>query len=388
MRNIWEFIFGFQWSAMDKACASALVILISLAFGPAILGTYGFGDDYAALTYPGSSLPSQWRWGRPLTGVFMDVGFGLFGTVGELRWLRLTFLITLCGFALTVFAFLRSFGYSTLFALIGSFGMVMLTPFQTFASWAVCFPYAIGAWISFLAGWYVSRCVANQIQAETSVIRIGGILGAAFAVGLSSMIYQPVAMFFWVSAVWLLLHERCEVEVLIKRFLLIIITGLGGVFFGYIAFKFGNMLAGEFGGDRSGLTTDVFGKLGWFLTKALPQVTQLQWPGLKLHWPIALALMAFVIAGYCRNKQLGMINNALRIAVAISALFLCYIPNLVVAESWASARTLVAVYALFWLFVVGFVWRLYGANAGLQRKLGMVKGPLAVVVILMLVVRP
>ncbi|MCC5835296.1 MAG: hypothetical protein JJU20_11215 [Opitutales bacterium] len=345
-------------SLSDQVCAVVVVLLIFLAYGPSITGNFGFADDYLVLAQEGSKLPAQWRLGRPVTGILMDLGFGLVPAVDDLRWLRFFAVATLCGFCLTVFAFLRTTGHSAQFALLGSIGLAMLAPFQAFVSWAVCFPYILGAWIAFVAGWSITRHAIDRIDTEGFRISWYRVLMVSFAVGVCSMIYQPVAMFFWVSCSWLLLQNRCGSKLLISRALLVFGTGVGGILIGFLAFRLGVAMHGQHDASRSGLTDDILGKLSWFVTEALPRVTQLQWAGLQLSWALAIALIVCSVLGVCIVRGLSFGTILLRLLFAFAAFFLCYIPSLIVAESWAASRTLVAVFALFWLFFLSSAWGL------------------------------
>ena len=303
-------------------------------------------------------MPAQSRLGRPLTGLFLDFGFGLISTVDDLRWLRLFAVTCLGGLGITVYMFLRASGHSAAFAVVGATGLAMLTPFQAFVSWAVCFPYILGAWVAFVGGWHVTRHVNREVQEGHLLPRWSSIFVSAGLVAAASMIYQPIALLFWVSSTWLLVHCHCELKVFVARVGAVFVAGVGGIAVGFLAFRVGVTMHGEHDSGRSGFTDDIFGKLGWFFSEALPQVTQLQWAGFKLPMGLALTIIAYSVVGSFLGKEFSVRKAIPRVLFAFVAFFLCYLTSLIAMESWAASRTLVAVFALFWLFFLNTHWRL------------------------------
>lgn len=118
---------------------------------------------------------------------------------------------------------------------------------------------------------------------------------------------------------------------------------------GFVIFKLGMAFYGHFaGGERSGLAHNPIEKLRWFVTE--PLVNALGMAELFPRRRFAL-ILALVLGGGLLCYFRGTMRDRLLLAIMAAALFpLSHLPNLVVAESWASYRTIAGMTGLCVLY--------------------------------------
>jgi hypothetical protein len=320
------------------------VLVLAIVYVSVLAVPYAFSDTYTMLA---QALRHQlWeresimlQGGRPLLALVTSLSFPYIHSVAELRWVRLFGLLGLASFASIYASVLRRQGAPR--ALV--WGLPLLTacmpPFQVYVAWAVCAPYT---WAAALAGF---AFVALGLELRWP-LRIGLSVTALMA---ALFIYQPAAMMFWVFAasVWLTgerlpsarsLATAAAVMVIVMTFDLVVVEILPGFAFSASDYT-----------TRTDLVTDLFGKLTWFVMTPLREAANLT--NIEPSTTVALAVAAWIATGlvlYWRDHNRRVIRFA---ALAAALVALSYLPNLVVAENWASYRTQVALTSLVLLYV-------------------------------------
>lgn len=353
---------------------AAISVAALLAFAPVFQAEYGFLDDYAVVAVESSpwyTLQAQIRLGRPVTGVLMELGFGYADETPRFALLRGFSVASLLLFMLMVFRFLRDSGAGELGAAVAAFGMILLPPFQIFAAWAVCFPFMLGALLSFSAGGQAARAALAIDVNGVDRRCVFGCVVLSLKMAVACMIYQPAAMLFWVSAGWILVSAPgLDLRRYFRSCAMGLMPGIIGVAAGFLVFRAGVHFLGHHSPGRGGLTTEPIEKLVWFFTDALPLSLRLQAVGYGVS-PLLLVFLAGAGVLLCRWYQLSPRLFPLRLLTAFGVLLLAYLPNLLSAESWASNRSLVAVSAWVWLLAMG------GAAPGFRwmvDRLGIAEG--------------
>jgi hypothetical protein len=158
-------------------------------------------------------------------------------------------------------------------------------------------------------------------------------------------------MFFWVFAAIFLLSPQVVGKDLLRR-----VWWYGGVMavsliLGYVIFKIGMWLygIGPLGVQRASLVTNFRGKIYWFLRE--PLTNALNGINLFPSWKLAGVVLLWTIGGLTlllRGTVRGKITKGICFLLLLP---LSYLPNLLVAENWASYRTLGALTTLVMFYI-------------------------------------
>ncbi len=347
----------------------AIFLLLLLVYLPAITIKYAFLDSYILLA---SGIQGQLhgilqmivQGGRPLYAIYTSVAYGHTASIGDLRYLRA---FGVAGIGVLACLLYRALSETTVHAAAAIAGSVLfcLTPsFQIYAAWDAC---ATAPWAAVLAAFAFLLC--DQGGARRMA-------GAAFLLFCAMMIYQPATMVFWdFAAVAWLLRPALPAMRRILAAAGVMAAALAG---DYAALK---LLPRWLYGDgavfsRTALVHDIYGKVVWFFHEPLfdalnlfsiqPSVNIVSGifslrPGWGVYQPFAniadavlLGTLTFVGAWLYFGR-----GAPARIMLALCLVPATYIPNLLVAENWASYRTQDALAGLFVLFgivaVLGWV---------------------------------
>jgi hypothetical protein len=110
----------------------------------------------------------------------------------------------------------------------------------------------------------------------------------------------------------------------------------------------------EYGGmqisARAHLTSNVAGKMLWFVQSPLTDALNLVWISPD-PW-IAVAEAVFVSAGILLYFEGNAGERVCKYFIALSLLPLSYLPNLVVAEDWPSYRTQIALTSMIFFYLI------------------------------------
>lgn len=328
----------------------AYLAAFALVYSPVLFTSYGIIDDYYQLFValkgaPDIGMRQHVSFGRPLQGMLIVSAFSLVHNVGDLRWLRLVGIAGIALLAWLLYRVLAASGHGRLTALLLPLVIGMTLPFQVWASWAICefFPYAAAmAGVAYLG-------VEAALRAGTWRPRLGFGAAAVFLLVASQAIYQPAAMVFWVVAAIRLLTAETPLRVVARVGAVCLAVMCCALALEFVLFESVARLWTLFGAaplhlQRAQVATNPAEKLHWFVTEVLVNAANLlQWQPSALEAVLVYAALCGGLALYFRgsaHERLG------KLAVAAALLPLCYLPNLLTAEDWASYRTQVALTAL------------------------------------------
>jgi hypothetical protein len=324
-------------------------------FSSVAIVPYAFGDDYTDLWMVVTGRPNAYFGksvldlnaveGHPLSGLLVTAFFKAAGTIENLRFVRLFAVISIAALAVLLhWALVRSKVKPIVAGLIAVF-VFSLPTYQVYASWAVTSSYPLGA---LLAGGASLVAVAT-VDGPRNLMRYR-LLGATGLLVAALLIYQPSAMLFWVFFAVALVGAAQDSRRSVRLTQAHFGVGIAALALSYLELKISVLMIGEAapGATRSNLTHDVVGKARWFFHEPLYQSLNLF--DLTPTWWFA-ALVAIVAAV---GIVLWLIRQGARpwlyIGIGIALIPLTYLPNLVVAENWASFRTRPGIEALLALY--------------------------------------
>lgn len=341
------------------AAVPAYLAVLSVIYASALVVSYGFSDTYNVLAHAMQhqlylNLHAMLLGGRPLYALATALTFDRIHGLAQLHWLRFAGLVAMAGFAAIYAAVLHRQRVPAIWAWTVPLVTVCMPPFQVYAAWAVCSFYP---WAAVLAG--LAFLCADRLPAQPwRLVSASVLLTAALA------LYQPAAMTFWLlaGAAWLGAEHRTKWA----RLLICGAVMASALVLDFILSRTVPLVVERGGYDlgRTQLLGHPWHKLLWFIRYPLEASANLT--GIVPHAPFAIGILAFVVVGLTlRWRRFGHIETASRLFLALVLLPLAYLPNLVVAEDWASYRTEPALTGLVTLYVA---LALLGWLPGVSRK--------------------
>lgn len=317
-----------------------ILAALFLVYRPAIVSHYAFIDSYDLLA---SGMQRQMhgilemivQGGRPLYAVYAREAYERADGIGDLSYLRA---FGVAGIGVLACVFYRALAKTLLPHLVAVAGalLICLTPsFQVYGAWDACSPFP---WAAVLAG------LAFQLCDKGGPARMAG---SALLLACSIMIYQPAAMAFWdFAAIAWLLRPALPAP---RR-----VLAAGGVMGAALICDFAvvKLIPGLLFGHgpafaRTALAHDLHGKFVWFLREPMSDAINVF--SLKPSLGHTVLFGALMLIGFC--LYFGR-RAPVRLFLAACLIPATYVPNLMVAENWASYRTQDALAGLFVLFAV------------------------------------
>lgn len=331
----------FRIGAPDRLPACAVVLALFLAHGVVLPARYGFLDDYTLL-YGAKSDPSSVTdhilgGGRPLFALGYRLVFPLVDDIAGLRLIRALTLVLTCVVALVVVKLLRSVGTSPWTAASTGALLFVLPSTQVSVAWATMFIVPVAM--------LLGLCASVALQREVLIsgrLRPRGLALPAVLLSLAVISYQPGAMAFWLGLAVLVFGQdavRQDLSVLRRLWVANVAVFSVALVLGFVVLKLGVAYEGV-SGARAGTVTDVAGKIGWFFTEALPRPLD-PW-SLTPRLEVVAAVTALLVVGLGVLRARSAALRVLTFVMAGALTVLSYVPNLLVAENWASTRTMVA----------------------------------------------
>lgn len=307
----------------------ALFVLVFLfAYSPAYLSHYAYTDDWTNLYWANFDPRSILNWdtlsGRPVYGIIQYAASFIVDSVEKLALLRAVAIILLI---FTGYYFYRLCQQYHLFEsqaqrITFSLLLCLLPSFQVYVAWASCFPYIAAI---LLAGASYTLSVKPGVAGRLLAICL---LTVAFC------IYQPAAMTFTFFALLDLSLSDRRIDK--KRALISLLVLGAGMFAALIASKvlpvqlYGHTL------PRSAFSYDIPVKLKWFITEYLKNVI--------CHFDLGAktvsVIVSLIVIGFGLKKIKAAGNDKFYLVFIL--LLIAALPNLIVSESMAAYRTLIA----------------------------------------------
>lgn len=336
--------------------ASLVISLCAVViYLPVVVVPYAFKDDYTELGWAHGLLSTEdfWEWfaksGRPVAWPLSFGAYSLAPDIDGLRWVRLVSVLGIALLGVLLHHSLTRAGMNRWLSMAASISVISLPSFQVYAAWASAYSAAYSAILAGLA----SLIAAGALDAQRRVATIR--LAAAVALLLCSLlIYQPTAMFFWVLAAISLLRPSESLARALRLFGVHLLVAAASLAFDFAIFKVAVHYYGPASVERSSLTHDIPGKVRWFVEQ--PLVNALDLSALTRPRLLAEAVSLFAIVGITLLHRKKGLRSLGFVAIAVILVPLAYLPNLVVEESWASYRTIVALSSLIAIYTWLSVW--------------------------------
>lgn len=321
------------------------------ALAPVWTTSFGFLDDYSALysqqTEPGKMRESALLQGRPIAGILHAAFFSFVDTIGELAVMRAFSVACLAIVAMLMFVTLRRFEYGRLAAWVFAVGMLWLPGTQVMASWAILLMGPAAMVLAVIAARSFSNALDRPLtggpRLKAWVLRL---VPSITLLSAALCAYQPAAMVFWpVVFLFLLAPSRSSwsLRMLAAATAAAGVVGAAAAAVGYAVLWLGTAWV-DVEYSRTALVGDIDGKVDYLASSAFPRVFD-PWaltprPTVALVTLLALVLSVPLAVRGSVGRRLGAL------ALFSLALPLSYLPSVVTAENWASARSLVAAFVV------------------------------------------
>src|SRR5262245_24950591 len=345
----------------DSYALPCLALVAALCYGSVVVSSYGFSDDYVFLLgvvkgeLPGAvAIPG----GRPVYAALMALGFGPLRDIGDLRYLRLAAVIGVLLLAFFVYLTLVSKGWPPYRALALAVVVLALPSSQVYAAWATA---GLQVWATLAS--YMSFRQTERALASPSGTR--ATRATAFAVLwllIAFAIHQSAAMYYWVFAAAALFAPETTWDAVRRRSPWYVGVASAALVLAYGVYRVGMVVgpARAISVARSGLTTDVWEKVQWFVRESLISALNLVYC-FPEPW-IAVGWAWYVVGGLVLYLRGGPVERLYQLVLAIAIVPVSYLPNLLVAENWATYRTQTALTSIVVLYV-------FLATCGYERLL-------------------
>ncbi|MSQ47149.1 MAG: hypothetical protein EXR78_01985 [Deltaproteobacteria bacterium] len=334
-----------------------------LCYASALFTTYGFLDDYPFLV---RALRGELSFGQVIAGgrltyaALLDLSLSWMRGTGDLCYLRFFGVVGMAWGALNFYRALLRQRWTAIESVLVALVVFTLPSFQVSAAWAIVAFYVYGVLASGGACVVLERAMAHP-HAQG---RWGLMLAAFILQVVAITIHQSAAMFFWVFAALRLGEAEILFREVWQRLSWYGLFMGASLFCGFAIQRLGMFFYGLSGlsSARSTLTVDWGGKIVCFLHEPLRNALGGFW--LFPSTGVSLAVALVIGGGLGLYFHGGVAERLGRGLILLLLLPLSYAPNLVIAENWASYRTISALAAL--VVVYGF-FALHGYQRVLRR---------------------
>lgn len=345
---------------------AVLFLVPLLTYWSATFHPFGLRDDYSNIREAheevGKVVSFCASHARPIYGWLLQSTFGQVNSVEGLQWLRLMSSLLLGALSLVSFRGFRALGWSFNTSLCFAVLLALIPSSQVIASWAIAWPYAVAALLSFGAFFTVDAIRPVRGRMGTSRM-IGQWLVALGLLLVSALIYQSSAMFYVVPmAAALIVRRRRSARDTVRW---------AGIHLGFViasmalAYCTMSVLYAMNVFEKSGRVAfehHWFDKLAWFLNEALPNALSLfvlnDDNGRDHFWYLAGATLAGVIliAGAALEwRRYGRHRGLIWISALVSLPTFAFAISLVASEHYATYRTILAMTGVLLCFLVASV---------------------------------
>lgn len=305
-----------------------IAIVFLIAYSPAYLTHYAYTDDWTNLYWANVDKLSILNWdtlsGRPVYGIIQYSASFLVDSVERLSLLRSVAFVLLIFTGYYIYSLcqkdtlLENQAQRITFALL----LCLLPSLQVYVAWASCFPFIAAI---LLAGASYRLSIKPGLACR---------LLAFCLLTIAFCLYQPAAMSFTFFAALDLCFSERKIDK--KRALISLMVLGGGMFAALIASKVMPVYVYGHSLPRSAFSNDVLVKLKWFLTEYLKNVIC----NFDLGAKTVSVIISSIIIGFGLKKIKAAGNDKFYLMFVL--LLIAALPNLIVSESMAAYRTLIA----------------------------------------------
>ncbi len=285
--------------------------------------------------------------GRPLYALYLKEVLGAVGGIEDLGYMRA---FGVAGIGVVCTLVYRSLSQTELprwIVIAGALLFGLIPSYQVYAAWAVASFYP---WACVLAAVSFSLCDGiSDLRSEW--LRF---CGSLLLLTASMAIYQPAAMVFWdfAAIAWLLRANIPSVRSILASVAVMFSSLTVG--YGLVKIVPLVLLGSSNSFPRTVLVKDYFGKVHWFFKE--PLVNSLNIFSIQPSAKLALLVIVMMVVGFFLFCRRDLRRTLVYIGIAILLVPASYVPNLVIAENWASYRTQVGLTGLIFIFsIIAFV---------------------------------
>lgn len=273
--------------------------------------------------------------GRWLNAILLKASFEFIDGLDDFLRVRLATAALLVVFVLAMSRILVRHGVEPAVATILCAAALLTPSTMPILAWAQHWTVAFGACLVALGFMLVLEAEMRPIGTATSLV-----LGAGALLFLAASINQQLLAFAGVFFFVLVYHSRSVASIALRT-----VLSAGATSVGYLLSFLAVRLAPGGPGERTGLTTDIPGKLDWFLSEPLTNAALLVvFPraveGLMTQQAVASLILLVLTSAIVLLRPGSLGENALVAALFPVSIILAYAPTLAVSENWASYRTL------------------------------------------------
>jgi hypothetical protein len=362
-----------QLRSPRSAARAAVAISISTVLLPVAFVPFAFADDYPLLQMTNGLGKSPWfgdsvvqtgvAGGRPFAGLLIEAAFGTAGTIDNLRFVRLGAMLGIVALALLLFNALVRAGVRTFVASLVAILVCSLPAFQVFGSWAALFyaPYAA------ILGGCASLRAAAAVDTNARFDRRKVAFAAALLLA-ALLTYQPAAMVFWVFLAVALVGHAHETRRAIGMVVAHAVTAVSALAAAYLVLQIGAQMFEDSAPNaaRRRLVRDVPGKVDWFVRQPLKNSLNVLDLTPSTWLAVFVAMVSVLGIGLLLRSRTE--RPLVFAAIGLALVPATYLPNLLIAEEWATYRSQVALSSLLALYASLGVIGLWLAAGQLLRQ--------------------
>ena len=331
-----------------------------LCYLPVLLIPFAFSDDYFFLSFSqhDRDFPLQY-WamfitaGRPIFTLFWWFYSLFVHKIADLVFLRLLGIGSLTLLALCLYKTMVAAGWRRSVAFLVPILICTIPAFQVYISWASISCTVI---LAAIAGTSVRIATEGYSERNKSKKCLQW-LAATMILLIALAITQCNSMFYWVFVAIILFRPKDMNSDYDKRFLWYLTIFLCSCVFDFFIAEAGKVIYGtqSIAIERTHLTHHFWKKILWFVQEPLTYCLNFQQLMPSPRLAIWLAIIILIGLTFHLNR------NPRKIGVALSLIPLTYVPNLAIAENWASYRTTAALSAILVLYAVFAMYGFYKA---------------------------
>jgi len=333
---------------------SLFLIFFSSLYSSVLTTDYAFLDDYQVLVEGPQGHPTRRsiRDGRPLQALGLYLYLQIAKDIEDLRYARFTGILGISLLAWSVFHLFVREGWNRFQSACVGVLMCTTLPFQVHAAWGAAAYQPFAA----LASGGALLLSDQAFQAQRRRLKLLLAAGATLLLLVALMSHQPAAMFFWVFAAVVLLKPQTPLHDMLRRFGWHSMIALPGLLLGFVIYQLNSVLDPDLI-RRTGLVHNLPLKTAWFFVESLPNALLFSFLSpawwllsegnaplsfsyrivdICLAWIILLIMIRGLVLYFhgTHKDHLG------KCGIALVLLLFSYIPSLVVAENWATYRSL------------------------------------------------
>ncbi len=333
---------------------SLFLIFFSSLYSSVLTTDYAFLDDYQALVEGPQGHPTRrsMREGRPLQALGLYLYLQTAKEIEDLRCARFAGILGISLLAWSVFYLLVREGWKRFPSVCVGVFMCTTLPFQVYAAWGTIANQPFAA----LASGGALLLSDRAFQAPRRHLKLLLTAGAILLLLLALTSFQPAAMFFWVFAAVVLLKPQTPLHDMLRRFGWYSMIASVGLLLGFVIYQLNSVLDPDLI-LRAGLVHNLPLKTAWFFIEALPNallfsfLSPARWllsegndpltfsyriMDICLAWIIFLIIVRGLVLYFHGTRK----DRLWKCGIALVLLLFSYTPNLVVAENWATYRSL------------------------------------------------